>query len=164
MKHSMLSQLLLPAARERLSRIQLVRPQRADQITGLLARMAQSGQLRGRVSEDQLVDVLNQVEAMEQRGQGGASAGGPAESKIVVRPKNHGRNQVKRLSILLSQFSRRKGNYSDDEDDFGLPSTSSTAAAVRFWIPIVARPVDSSFLHPFSQQSKQADSDDEFDL
>lgn len=83
MKRNMLSQLLLPAARERLSRIQLVRPQRADQITALLARMAQSGQLRGRVSEEQLVDVLNQVEAMES-GRPGAQ-GGKAESKIVVR-------------------------------------------------------------------------------
>lgn len=81
-KRDMLSQLLLPAARERLSRIQLVRPQRADQITGLLARMAQSGQIRGRVTEEQLVDVLNQVEAMEQGGKGGGSSA--QQSKIVV--------------------------------------------------------------------------------
>lgn len=49
-----------PAA---VSRIALVKPDRARAIEQLLARMAQSGQLRGRVSEDQLIDVLDQVRA-----------------------------------------------------------------------------------------------------
>lgn len=38
-----------------------MKPDRARAIEQLLARMAQSGQLRGRVSEDQLIDVLDQV-------------------------------------------------------------------------------------------------------
>lgn len=43
------------------SRIALVKPERARAIEQLLMRMAQSGQLRGRVSEEQLIDVLDQV-------------------------------------------------------------------------------------------------------
>jgi hypothetical protein len=43
------------------SRIALVSPERARQIEGILARLAQSGQLRGRVTENQLIDLLEQV-------------------------------------------------------------------------------------------------------
>lgn len=44
-----------------MNRIALVRPERARGVEDLLARMAQGGQLRGRVSEDQLIGVLDQV-------------------------------------------------------------------------------------------------------
>ena len=50
-----------PCDCEIVSRIALVKPDRARAIEQLLMRMAQSGQLRGRVSEDQLIDVLDQV-------------------------------------------------------------------------------------------------------
>jgi programmed cell death protein 5 len=43
------------------SRIALVRPQRAQGIEDLLMRMAKGGQLRGQVSEEQLIGVLDQV-------------------------------------------------------------------------------------------------------
>jgi programmed cell death protein 5 len=77
------------------ARIQLVRPQRASQISNMIIKMAQSGQIRGRVSEDQrefladcfrrshvraVISVLDQVEAMEK-----GSAAGKQESKITVR-------------------------------------------------------------------------------
>lgn len=104
MKRDMLSQLLLPEARERLSRIQLVRPQRAEQITGLLARMAQAGQLRGRVTEEQLVDVLNQVEAMEE-GRAPGTQGGGQGSKIVVgsmRPPCHIRTALTHCELMIA--------------------------------------------------------------
>ncbi|KZV70626.1 DNA-binding TFAR19-related protein [Peniophora sp. CONT] len=58
----LLATVLEPAARERLSRIALVAPDRSRQIEGILARMAQTGQLRGRVSEAQLIDLLQQAE------------------------------------------------------------------------------------------------------
>lgn len=70
------------------SRIALVRPQRARAIQELLIRMAQGGQLRGKVSESMLIGLLDQVEAAEARGQGGGSAGGRAgggSGKITVR-------------------------------------------------------------------------------
>lgn len=43
------------------SRISLVSPERSRQIEGILVRMAQSGQLRGKVSEEQLIELLEQV-------------------------------------------------------------------------------------------------------
>lgn len=64
-KREIMAQILSNEARERLARIQLVRPQKAQGISDLLLRMAQSGQIRGKVSEDQLVGILDQVEAME---------------------------------------------------------------------------------------------------
>jgi programmed cell death protein 5 len=45
------------------SRISLVAPERSRQIESILARMAQSGQLKGRVTEAQLIDLLEQVRA-----------------------------------------------------------------------------------------------------
>ena len=45
------------------SRISLVSQQRAQQIEGVLLRMAQGGQLRTKVTEPQLVDLLDQVRA-----------------------------------------------------------------------------------------------------
>ena len=44
-----------------MSRIALVRPQLSSQIESILLRMAQSGQLRGRVTEQQLIGLLEQV-------------------------------------------------------------------------------------------------------
>ena len=43
------------------SRIALVSPTRSSQIESILLRMLQAGQLRGRVSEQQLIDLLEQV-------------------------------------------------------------------------------------------------------
>ena len=43
------------------ARIALVSEDRARQIEAILLRMAQSGQLRGRVSEEQLIDILDKV-------------------------------------------------------------------------------------------------------
>ncbi|KAF8797919.1 hypothetical protein BYT27DRAFT_7203606 [Phlegmacium glaucopus] len=64
-RRDLLSTVLDTAARERLSRIALVSPERSKQIETILLRMAQSGQLRNRVSEEQLIDLLNQMEQAE---------------------------------------------------------------------------------------------------
>ncbi|KAF8916182.1 PDCD5-related protein [Mucidula mucida] len=66
MRRDMMATVLDPAARERLSRIALVSPERSKQIETILMRMVQSGQLRGRVSENQLIDLLDQVEEAAQ--------------------------------------------------------------------------------------------------
>ncbi|KAL7343729.1 double-stranded DNA-binding domain-containing protein [Rhodotorula toruloides] len=88
MRRTMMSQILSPEARERLSRIALVKPERAKSIEQLLMRMAQSGQIRGKVSEDQLIDVLDQVEAMErgQSGAGGQKSGSKITAHLVLQP------------------------------------------------------------------------------
>ncbi|KAL0947461.1 hypothetical protein HGRIS_013568 [Hohenbuehelia grisea] len=62
MRRDLLATVLDSAARERLSRIALVSVERSRQIEGILLRMAQSGQLRGRVTEAQLIDLLEQME------------------------------------------------------------------------------------------------------
>jgi len=62
MRRELLATVLDTAARERLSRISLVSLERSKQIEMILVRMAQSGQLRGRVSEEQLIELLNQME------------------------------------------------------------------------------------------------------
>jgi len=62
MRRDLLTTVLDTAARERLSRIALVSPERSAQIESILLRMAQSGQLRGRVTEAQLIDLLDQME------------------------------------------------------------------------------------------------------
>jgi hypothetical protein len=43
------------------NRIALVSPTRSAQIEGILLRMAQGGQLRGRVNEETLINLLEQV-------------------------------------------------------------------------------------------------------
>ena len=45
------------------ARIALVSEDRARQIEAILLRMAQTGQLRGRVTEEQLIDLLEKVRA-----------------------------------------------------------------------------------------------------
>lgn len=60
-KASMLAQILTSDARERLSRIMIVKPEKAKGVEEMLIRMVQSGQIRGQVTETQLVDLLSQV-------------------------------------------------------------------------------------------------------
>ncbi|KAI9056913.1 DNA-binding TFAR19-related protein [Trametes coccinea BRFM310] len=89
MRRDMLATILDPAARERLARIALVSPDRAKQIEAILLRMVQSGQLRGRVSEEQLIGLLDQID-------GAQSKSAPKKGAIV--------------------FHHRKGGFDDDDD------------------------------------------------
>ncbi|RSH84443.1 uncharacterized protein EHS24_005964 [Apiotrichum porosum] len=61
MKRTMIAAMLEPEARERLSRISLTRPQLASQVEELLVRMGQGGQIRGKVSDEQLKQLLEQT-------------------------------------------------------------------------------------------------------
>jgi programmed cell death protein 5 len=89
MRRDLMATVLDAAARERLSRISMVSPERSRQIESILLRMAQTGQLKGRVSEAQLIDLLEQME----------DAGGkkPAHKSTIV-------------------YQRRRDF--DDDDDF----------------------------------------------
>ncbi|KAJ7184307.1 PDCD5-related protein [Mycena filopes] len=62
MRRDVVATVLEIAARERLSRISLVSPERSQQIETVLVRLVQSGQIRGKVSENQLIDLLEQME------------------------------------------------------------------------------------------------------
>ncbi len=57
----MLAQILSPEARERLARIRIVKEDKARGVEEMLIRMAQTGQIRGKVSESSLIEILGQV-------------------------------------------------------------------------------------------------------
>ncbi|KAK4509931.1 GTPase activating protein (GAP) for Rho1p [Mucor velutinosus] len=61
MRRNMLYQILDNSARERLGRIQMVKADKARAVEDLLIRMAQSNQLRSKVTEKQLIDLLGQI-------------------------------------------------------------------------------------------------------
>ncbi|KAH7037120.1 PDCD5-related protein, partial [Microdochium trichocladiopsis] len=86
-RQQMLNQILLPEAADRLGRIRLVKESRATDVENRLIMLARTGQLRSKVTEDQLKDLLSAV----------ADQGREQQEKIVV--------------------SRRKGWDDDDDDD-----------------------------------------------
>lgn len=86
---SILVQILQPEAADRLGRIRLVKESRATDIENRLIMLARSGQLRAKVTEGQLKDLLGAVAENKERE-------GMTGGKIVV--------------------SRRKGGWDDDDD------------------------------------------------
>ncbi|KAB5560170.1 PDCD5-related protein, partial [Coniochaeta sp. 2T2.1] len=71
-RQTMLNQILHPEAADRLGRIRLVKEARATEIENRLITLAQTGQLRSKVTEEQLKELLNAVADNEK------------EEKIVV--------------------------------------------------------------------------------
>ncbi|EMR67519.1 putative dsdna-binding protein pdcd5 protein [Eutypa lata UCREL1] len=72
-RKSILNQILQPEAADRLGRIRLVKEQRATDVENRLIMLARTGQLRQKVTEDQLKELLNAVAESSQH-----------EDKIVV--------------------------------------------------------------------------------
>ncbi|KNE72975.1 hypothetical protein AMAG_20649 [Allomyces macrogynus ATCC 38327] len=66
MRKTMLMSVLDNDARERLARIAIVKPQNARAVEDMILRMAQTGQLRGKVGEDQLIDLLGNISESKQ--------------------------------------------------------------------------------------------------
>ncbi|KAH8587572.1 PDCD5-related protein [Bisporella sp. PMI_857] len=60
-RQSILNQILEPEAADRLGRIRLVKESRAADVENRLIMLAQSGQLRQKVTEEQLKELLNAV-------------------------------------------------------------------------------------------------------
>ncbi|KAF3023986.1 DsDNA-binding protein PDCD5 [Penicillium mononematosum] len=85
---SILTQILDPEAADRLGRIRLVKESRATDIENRLIMLAQSGQLRAKVTEAQLKELLGAVAENQRKEE--------EEQKIVI--------------------SRRKGGWDDDDD------------------------------------------------
>ncbi|OBA17162.1 uncharacterized protein OGAPODRAFT_6679 [Ogataea polymorpha] len=90
---SILSQILEPEAKERLSRVRMVRPERVTSVESYLLRLFKSGAIRTKISESEIVEILERVSKEERKGN---------ETKIV--------------------FDRRSTHYEDEdegeEDDF----------------------------------------------
>ncbi|KAL4805493.1 PDCD5-related protein [Aspergillus unguis] len=85
---TILNQILEPEAADRLGRIRLVKESRAADIENRLIMLAQTGQLRQKVNEEQLKQLLNAVAENQRKDE--------EEQKIV--------------------FTRRKGGWDDDDD------------------------------------------------
>lgn len=85
---SILNQILEPEAADRLGRIRLVKEDRAMDVENRLIMLAQTGQLRQKVTEEQLKQLLNAVSENQRKDE--------EEQKIVI--------------------SRRKGGWDDDDD------------------------------------------------
>lgn len=62
----MLAQILTPEAADRLGRIRLVKASRAEDVENRLIMLARSGQLRQKITEEQLKDILNGLSEQEQ--------------------------------------------------------------------------------------------------
>lgn len=86
-RNSLLAQILTPPAADRLGRIRLVKESRATDVENRLITLARSGQLRQKVTEEQLKELLGAVSEQQQK----------EEERIVV--------------------TRRKGGGWDDDDD-----------------------------------------------
>ncbi|GAB0494350.1 hypothetical protein MMPV_005642 [Pyropia vietnamensis] len=63
----MLSQLLLPAASERLARVRLVKPAKARQVEDAVLGAARAGRVSGPLDEEALKDLLAQFAAVNER-------------------------------------------------------------------------------------------------
>ncbi|CAE6516714.1 unnamed protein product [Rhizoctonia solani] len=97
MKRDLLATVLDSAARERLARISLVRPALSGQIEQILLRMAQTGQLRGRVTEQQLIGLLEQAEE---------SQGKTAPKKVVYQRRKELDDDDFDLLVMSSRLPR----------------------------------------------------------
>ena len=60
-KQAVMSAILTPEARERLSSIRMARPDFAAQIEAQLVALAQSGRLQGAITDEQLKAILKQL-------------------------------------------------------------------------------------------------------
>lgn len=72
-RQSILNQILEPEAADRLGRIRLVKESRATDVENRLIMLARSGQLRAKITEEQLKDLLSSVSEAQEK-----------EEKIVV--------------------------------------------------------------------------------
>ncbi|CAD0110159.1 unnamed protein product [Aureobasidium uvarum] len=64
---SILSQILEPDAADRLGRIRLVKVSRAEDVENRLIMLARSGQLRQKISEAQLKDILGAMSEQQEK-------------------------------------------------------------------------------------------------
>ncbi|GAA96593.1 uncharacterized protein L969DRAFT_94947 [Mixia osmundae IAM 14324] len=121
-RRTIMSQILDNQARERLSRINLVKPSKARAIQDILLNMARSGQLRGRVTEEQLIGLLEQVERQQASFEKDSSAG-----KITFSRKREtiARNEDSAsIDSRLSRASATSLQYAVNHTRKGLPRSS----------------------------------------
>jgi programmed cell death protein 5 len=64
-KQAIIRQILTPEARQRLTNIKMVKPEFAQELEMQLIQLAQSGRLRGQVSDEQLKKTLVQLQGQK---------------------------------------------------------------------------------------------------
>ena len=64
-KQAIIRRILTPEARQRLTNIRMVKPEFADELEMQLIQLAQSGRLRGQVTDEQLKKTLLQLEGQK---------------------------------------------------------------------------------------------------
>ena len=64
-RKAILGQILTNEAKERLANIAVVKPEKAEKLEMLLIQNAQRGKLTGKITEAQMIDVLEQVSESE---------------------------------------------------------------------------------------------------
>lgn len=62
-----MQQVLEPKARERLSNLKMVKPDTALQLQAYLAQLYQAGQIKGKITDEQVVAILHKLNAAESR-------------------------------------------------------------------------------------------------
>ncbi|MEK6978527.1 MAG: DNA-binding protein [Candidatus Hydrothermarchaeota archaeon] len=62
-KRSVLMEVLTPEARSRLANVKLARPEYAIQIENLVIQLAQTGQIRQKITDEQLKQILRKISA-----------------------------------------------------------------------------------------------------
>lgn len=82
---SILDQILEPGAKDRMNRLKLVKKDKARAVEDSLIKAATSGQLRSKVSEEQLISMLDGVSS----GAGGED-GAPPKKGVKVQRRNYG--------------------------------------------------------------------------
>ena len=64
-KQAIIRRILTPEARQRLTNIRMVKPEFAEELEMQLIQLAQSGRLRGQVTDDQLKKTLVQLQGQK---------------------------------------------------------------------------------------------------
>uniref|UniRef100_A0A1B0DC28 Uncharacterized protein n=1 Tax=Phlebotomus papatasi TaxID=29031 RepID=A0A1B0DC28_PHLPP len=90
MKNSILAQILDQAARARLNTLKLSKPEKAQMVEQMIIRMAQMGQIPGKLDDAQLVQLLESV------------------------------NRQMPRSTSAVKFDRRRAALDSDDEDYGL--------------------------------------------
>lgn len=65
--NSMLQAIMAPAAKQRLATIKLTRPERAQKLEMLIIQSMKAGKLQGKVNDEMLVDLIEQLDASESK-------------------------------------------------------------------------------------------------
>ncbi|KAG0677278.1 hypothetical protein C6P40_003303 [Pichia californica] len=100
---SVLNQILEPEAKQRLSRVRMVKPERVLGVENYLIRLYQSGGIRSKVGEEDIVDILDKIANEERKN---------TTTRIKFERREYTDNNN------TTSKSKNVNNNSDSDDDF----------------------------------------------